>query len=92
MDHGAEVLSDVPVPHAVWAAAVAVAASVDQAGSKAKKGKRTIFDFVLFLFYRLFQLLAVVNVVPLCRSEILFEVGDAGLYQDVIPLDEFLDV
>ncbi len=39
-----------------------------------------------FLFF------SVVNVVTLCGSHLLFEVGDACLDEDVVPLDELLDV
>ena len=39
-----------------------------------------------FLFF------SVVNIVALSGCQFLFEVGNAGLDKDVVPLDELLDV
>ena len=48
--------------------------------------------FYLFTFLPLIFLFPVVDVVALSGSKFLFEVGEAGVHQDVIPLDELLDV
>ncbi len=48
--------------------------------------------FVVTVGHVLFLFLAVVDVVALGGSHVFFEVGDAGLDKDVVPLDEFLDV
>ena len=65
--------------------------------TKEKAGK-IISGLLLFYVRTLLQrpadvlVLAVVDVVALCGSHLLFEVGDAGLDEDVVPLDELLDM
>ena len=40
----------------------------------------------------LFCVLAIVNIISLCRCKRLFEIGNTCLYKDVIPLKQLLDI